>query len=68
MGEYSILNDTIADMKWPAVDEAAHVHAEEFETSMIMRWYRGTLDPSVVVKDLVPVAADVAKAIAAWLD
>jgi len=34
---------------------ALHVHAEEFETSMIMRWYPGTLNAGVEVKDLVPV-------------
>jgi creatinine amidohydrolase len=34
---------------------ALHVHAEEFETSMIMRWYPDVLDPGTEVKDLVPV-------------
>jgi len=34
---------------------ALHVHAEEFETSMIMRWYPDTLDPDVNVKGLEPV-------------
>jgi creatinine amidohydrolase len=32
-----------------------HVHAEEFETSMIMRWYPDTLAPDVDVKTLTPV-------------
>jgi creatinine amidohydrolase len=34
---------------------ALHVHAEEFETSMIMRWYPDVLDPEAEVKDLEPV-------------
>jgi creatinine amidohydrolase len=32
-----------------------HVHAEEFETSMIMRWYPEVLDPEVDVTKLEPV-------------
>lgn len=32
-----------------------HVHAEEFETSMIMRWYPDVLAPGVVMEDLEPV-------------
>ena len=32
-----------------------HVHAEEFETSMIMRWYPDVLDAGTEVKGLVPV-------------
>ena len=32
-----------------------HVHAEEFETSMIMRWYPDVLDPGFEVTDLAPV-------------
>lgn len=32
-----------------------HVHAEEYETSMIMRWYPDTLETSVQLKDLAPV-------------
>ena len=32
---------------------ALHVHAEEFETSMIMRWYPDVLDPEVEVENLV---------------
>lgn len=34
---------------------ALHVHAEEFETSMIMRWYPDVLSPDVEVKNLAPV-------------
>ncbi len=34
---------------------ALHVHAEEFETSMIMRWYPDVLDAQTKVEDLVPV-------------
>ena len=34
---------------------ALHVHAEEFETSMIMRWYPDTLARDVDVKNLAPV-------------
>jgi creatinine amidohydrolase len=34
---------------------ALHVHAEEYETSMIMRWYPDTLAPGVDVKALAPV-------------
>jgi creatinine amidohydrolase len=34
---------------------AVHVHAEEYETSMIMRWYPDTLEPSVKIGDLRPV-------------
>jgi creatinine amidohydrolase len=32
-----------------------HVHAEEFETSMIMRWYPDVLDPDIEVTGLTPV-------------
>jgi creatinine amidohydrolase len=32
-----------------------HVHAEEFETSMIMRWYPDVLDPDIGVTALTPV-------------
>jgi len=35
---------------------ALHVHAEEFETSMIMRWYPDTLASSVDVHVLAPVS------------
>lgn len=34
---------------------ALHIHAEEFETSMIMRWYPGTLAAGVDVNRLEPV-------------
>lgn len=34
---------------------ALHVHAEEFETSMIMRWYPDVLDSDIEVKNLAPV-------------
>lgn len=32
-----------------------HVHAEELETSMIMRWFPGTGDPGVEIEGLTPV-------------
>jgi creatinine amidohydrolase len=48
-------SETTREARERLTKSALHVHAEEFETSMIMRWYPDTLEPAVDVKALAPV-------------